>query len=107
MMGTRYPAVQFGANRSRVVSVTASAMRPRDPSAEPDFAWDSPGTDWLDMADDATIVCYRDYTGRRIFGMLGDMQVSDPQPGRSDLTFTVTEVTFTEQWGANTIGGVS
>jgi hypothetical protein len=108
MMGVKYPAVQFGANRSRVVSVTAqSVYSVPGMSGDPDYVWDSPPQDWLDMADEATVVCYRDYTGRRIFGMLGDMQSADVQMGCSNLTFTVTEVNFTEQWGANSIGGVS
>lgn len=107
-MGVALPTAQFGVNRSRVVSVTAQSVYPvTGMGGDPNYIWDSPPGDWLDMADGATIVCYRDYTGRRVFGILGDMQVADQQMGCSNLTFTVTEVTFTEQWGANSIGGVS
>lgn len=97
--GRTRPVPAFGEAASRVVSVSGRLVH--DPSgADSDGRdWDSPPEDWTLAGRIATVVCYRDFTGRRIFGTLGDVQVADDLPGLGAISFSVTEIDYEEPEG--------
>jgi hypothetical protein len=102
-LGRGFPALLVGTNKDRVVSASGTihwtdAWCP--PGEVPgDCHWDSPADDWETMGLEAEIVCYRDYTGRRVFGRLADVQVSDGIVGFAEVSFEVTEVKYDEVTG--------
>lgn len=67
---------------------------------ETDCIFDSPRDDWEDASWDSEVVCYRDYTGRRMFGILSEVSTSEIlHPGVCDVAFAVTETRFNERTG--------
>lgn len=103
-LGRTKPVLLVGANTSRQVSASGtliSGPRTQGCPDTDDCRWDSPASDWVDMAHDAEIVCYRDYTGRRLFGMLGDISATDGiWPATGTIAVTVDETDFVEAYGA-------
>lgn len=99
-LGRRKPVLLVGANVSREISVSGALRWDEDCPVDDDCSYDSPTSDWITAAQDAELVCYRDYTGRRLFGMLSDMSVSDVlHKGYGSVGFKVTETDFTEAYG--------
>ena len=64
-----------------------------------DCEHDSPLTDWIEAGLEADLVCFRDYTGRRLFGMLGDVEVSEYALGHANVSFPVTATDYAENYG--------
>jgi hypothetical protein len=96
-LGRARPVPRIGQSRTRVV--TASGNLVHDPSgADTATLWDSPPEDWETAAQESEVVCYRDYTGRRIFGLLSDVSVSHIAPGLASVGFTVEESEWTEAY---------
>lgn len=98
-LGRKKPVLLAGANTERTVGVSGSLYFDRAQIPDPGCRDDSPPNDWLDAAENAVVVAYRDYTGRRIFGMLSGVDTSDGVPGISSVSFTVTEVDYVETYG--------
>jgi hypothetical protein len=97
LLGRRKPILLLGQNRSREVSVSGRLVH--DSAHLEDKDYDSPPDDWADAGLDAEIVCYRDFTGRRVFGALSDVKASDVRPGVGTVGFSVTESDYTEKYG--------
>lgn len=98
-LGRRRPVLLMGNNTTRTVNVSGVLMwnLPNVPAAG--CGWDSPAREWLEAGLNAEVVCYRDYTGRRVFGMLSPVQASDGVPRRGTVSFSVTETEYTERYG--------
>lgn len=98
--GRRLPVLMTGPQIQRTVNVKGTAFYDVDdcPSLGP-CDHDSPRDDWEAAAWDATVVCYRDHTGRRMFGLLGEVSTEDARPGIADIAFSVSETTYSEQRG--------
>lgn len=95
--GRTKPVPQLGQARSRTVSVGGSlAYDKAGVNDDEVFLWDSPPEDWDEAGEESEVVCYRDFRGRRIFGILSDVTVGDEFPGLASVGFTVTEVDFRE-----------
>ena len=100
-LGRPKPVLLMGTNTTRTVTVTASLNFNAlcvvvDPD---DCTFDSPPVGWSDAGTLAEIVCFRDFTGRRVFGTLSDITVTDANwPGKAAITYTVTETDFTERY---------
>jgi hypothetical protein len=97
--GRRLPTLLIGEQRTRVVSVAGTAWfdgRCGDPG---ECAYDSSRDEWEEASWEAGVVCYRDWTGRRLFGMLGDMATADLSPGIATVGFSVTQTEYDEPPG--------
>jgi hypothetical protein len=102
-LGRARPVLLVGENTTRVVSAagrlhydTACPVGEEDPCR-----FDSSPASWSFAGQAADVVAYRDYTGRRFFGMLSDVVVTNGiWPGFADVSFTVTETDFTEVYVA-------
>lgn len=62
--------------------------------------FDSPPKDWEDAGLTAGLVAYRDFHGRRLFGMLSTVDVEHGVIGHGRVSFTVTQVDVTDPWAA-------
>lgn len=102
-LGRRKPTLLAGVGVSRDLAVSAS-LRWRDPCTSTDACrFDSPPGDWVQAGQEAEVVCYRDFTGRRLFGMLSGVSVHDETwPGNATLGFKVTEMDYAEVTGVLT-----
>lgn len=100
MLGRRLPLALFGVNVSRTVDVKGTIRYDeRCPTAD-DCTYDSPRDDWEGAAWDSEIVCWRDWTGRRLFGILSQVSTPDgPIPGMASVSFQVEQVGYTERVG--------
>jgi hypothetical protein len=100
-LGRKRPVLLVGANSSRVVKA-AGSLRWEEWCVEGDECkYDSPVSDWADAGENAEIVCYRDFTGRRLFGMLSDVDTGDGMwPAKGTVSFSVTATEFVETYGA-------
>lgn len=99
-LGRALPRARFGINRGRKVDVQASLIHamPGDQGAGY-FEWDSPQHEWEALAGAGEVVCLRDFTGRRVFGVLdGDVSFDYVGPRRTDMSFSVVEVDYTEEY---------
>lgn len=102
--GRRKSVALFGENRTREVKVSATlAWRDLDclvPEPPGTCRFDSPPTDWTTAGQEAGMVCYRDFTGRRVFGRLTGLSVKDGMwPGNASVGFQVAEDDYTEAAG--------
>jgi hypothetical protein len=98
-LGRPKPVLLLGANTDLVVS--ASGTLRFDTLCEvldPDNClFDSHPHLWTAAGLVAEMVCYRDFTGRRIFGMLSPVNVKDVLwPGHAAVSFVVTQADFVE-----------
>lgn len=92
MAGRDKPILLVGANRSRVVSFSGSLYY--DATCDEDDAcrFDSPPQGWRTLSHEAETVAYRDMYGRRLFGLLSDVQVEEGATiGVASVSFSVTE----------------
>lgn len=98
--GKRWPTAQFGQNKESTVAVKVTSTYPLPGARDLDtYEYDSTPEEWDEASMDATIICYRDYRGRRWFGYLdGSVDFDDVRPGQTDLSFTVKRSQFTERW---------
>lgn len=100
--GRSRPVLLVGDNTSYELSVSG-ALRyadPCDPAGEVPCTYDSPPRDWEDMGLGATIVAYRDFHGRRLFGMLSEVKIDHGLIGHASVSFTLTQVDVTDPWAA-------
>lgn len=99
-LGRRKPTLLSGIGVSREVSVSGR-LRFTDPCPTVDNCrYDSPPTDWITAGQDADIICYRDFTGRRIFASLDGVRITDEiWPGNASLGFKATEMDYIEPGG--------
>jgi len=102
-LGRTKPVQLIGQNLSRTVDVSGSLFYDhacRDIDAALDCTYDSPPDDWNVAGQEAEVVAYRDYTGRRLFGMLSDVNASEGVwPLTASTSFTVTEIDYVEPGG--------
>ena len=100
--GRSRPVLLMGDNTSYELSV-AGALRyadPCDPAGDVPCTYDSPPRDWEDMGLSAAVVAYRDFHGRRLFGMLSNVTVDHGLIGHAKVSFTLTQVDVTDPWAA-------
>ncbi len=90
-LGQRMPRARFGTQRS-VSYAFSGALFPGDGANGPQ--------EWIRAQLDANIVCLRDAKGRRVFGVLSDMDAPESYELVSSLSFTVTETAFVESYGS-------
>jgi hypothetical protein len=96
-LGRTRPVPRIGQGRTRVVTAAGSLVH--DPTgADVVTLWDSPPEDWETAAQESEVVCFRDYTGRRVFGLLSDVSVGHVAPGLASVGFTVEETDWTEAY---------
>jgi hypothetical protein len=99
-LGRTKPVLLMGTNTEKVLSLSGSLNFDATCRRADDCYYDSPPVDWEAASDNAELVCYRDFTGRRIFGMLGGVDVKDVLwPGQASLSFSVTEAEYNEFYG--------
>lgn len=99
-LGRKKPRLAVGQNTNREVGVSATLHWDDFTPVDDECYYDSPPIDWEAMSDEADIVCYRDYTGRRIFGMLSDVNCEEVRwRGWSTVSFSVTEDYYAEAYG--------
>lgn len=98
-LGRRKPVLLLGENRSREVSVKGTLVFDQIGGREDLFLWDSPPTDWEEAGQEAEVVCFRDFHGRRVFGSLSEVTAGAEFPGKGNLGFNVTEIDYDEQYG--------
>ncbi len=101
LAGRRWPIGVDGENAHQAIDVSGSLFYDEQcPADDPeDCRHDSPPSDWEDAALTAGLVCYRDYTGRRIFGAISDVDTEAGYPGMATVGFKVTREDYTEQYG--------
>ena len=99
-LGREKPVTLVGQNVNRSVSVAGSLFFDARCAVDVDnCTYDSRPAQWRDAGLNSEVVCYRDYTGRRFFGTLADVAVSDGVwPGKASVSYGVTEVHFTERY---------
>lgn len=103
LLGHYRPGMLMGRNTTWGVSVSGT-LRYADIDCPPEdddgCRYDSLPDEWRQASKYAELVCYRDYTGRRIFGFLdGDVSVAEgPRPGMASLSFSVTELGYVESY---------
>lgn len=99
-LGREKPVTLVGQNVNRGVSVGGRLYY--DATCPPDFnscLYDSVPALWRDAGLNSEVVCYRDYTGRRFFGTLSEVTVTEEVwPGKASISYAVTEVYFTERY---------
>jgi len=99
--GRSRPVLLMGDNTTYELSVSGSLRYadPCDPAGSEPCTYDSPPRDWEDAGLSASIVAYRDFHGRRLFGMLSDVKVDHRIPiGHAKVSFTLTQVDVTDPW---------
>lgn len=100
LLGRKKPLAVFGQNTERIV--TASGSLYFDQRCEPRSVcgYDSSPLEWVTAAQEAEIVSYRDFEGRRLFGELSGLGTGNGETlGVATLSFTVTETDFVERYG--------
>lgn len=98
LLGRTNPLLLLGVGQTREVSVSGSLVF--DPTGNlPDaYLWDSPPNDWIEAGLEAGVVCYRDFTGRRMFGTLSEVKAKNELLGLGSVGFSVTKVDYTETY---------
>lgn len=100
--GRRKPTLLAGEQRTLVVTASATLAWGSRCGVPADAS--STDRDFERASEEADLVLYRDYRGRRIFGVLGaDVDIDDQLPHMAAVSFTVTEVDYTET--GYTLGG--
>lgn len=103
-LGRTKPLAMAGANTERVVTVSAGLFYDEECPADEMCEYSSPPSEWEEAGLESTIVCWRDYTGRRLFGVLSKVETQDgPIIGAGSVTFSVTEADYTEVYEQETI----
>lgn len=104
--GRQAPVLLIGENTQYVVDV-AGSLHYADAAGcggvDP-CRYDSPPRDWEAAGLEAGMVAYRDFHGRRMFGMLSDVQVQHRLIGHADVSFSLTRV---DSSGLRVAGGGS
>jgi hypothetical protein len=101
ILGRKLPIALLGHLVSRIVRVKGTIRDPficptPSPYALP-CGFDSPRDDWERASWESELVCFRDFTGRRVFGIMSDLTVSDGSIlGWSDISFEVEQIDVTE-----------
>lgn len=107
-LGRKKPVQFLGANTSREISASGIlnygdaglGHYVNNCETDPDCRLDSPPEDWNTAGLEAETVVFRDFTGRRIFGMLSDVDTSNILfPVRASISFNVTETDYVERYG--------
>lgn len=99
--GRRFPLALIGDYLTHTVPV-AFTIDARPPDCPPDddegSALSSSPADWIRMGHEASTVVYRDWTGRRVYGVVGEVSVSDETNTLrvAKVSFTVTRTDWTE-----------
>lgn len=98
--GREDPMLLVGTQRSRTVSVAFTVGRPGCPPTTPGDCPDPDSTavDFLLAGRNATVALWRDWRGRRIYGMLSDVSTSDVEGSTtmSTVSFTITQTFYVE-----------
>lgn len=98
-LGREDPVLLLGENRTSTVNASGD-LRYDATCPVTDLAgcaYDSSVREWEEAGREAGVVCYRDYTGRRFFGMVSEVDANDTMwPGYGTLSFNVTKTAFTE-----------
>lgn len=97
-LGRPKPHMLLGANTDLIVNASGS-LHFADCCTDSTIGCDhdSPVEDWQAAGRDAGLVLYRDWTGRRMFGMLSGVTCADVRPNFGTVSFTVTETGYTER----------
>lgn len=108
-LGRRYPVGFLGDSVTEGVSASATLYYEDMTGCHSDdpCRFDSAPEEWREAARESTLVCFRDYTGRRVFGILdGSLSIDSGHPGMGQLSFKVERVDYTETYGEPVLVGV-
>jgi len=99
-LGRAKPVALVGQATSSSLAVSGTLyFDPRCAASTDLCAYDSAPQLWDAAGTDSEVVCYRDYTGRRLFGTLSDVTVGNTVwPGHAEISFSVIVVDFTERY---------
>ena len=98
-LGRTRPVLLAGISTSLRISASGVVRWSAEcPDRHGDCGFDSHALEWEATGLEATLVAYRDWTGRRIFGMSEGVQVTERSPGLSEVSVGVTEVDYTERY---------
>ena len=97
-LGRAKPVLLAGTNTTRTVNVSGTIRYSLPCPAG--GCLDTGPAGWTGAAQGAEVVCYRDYTGRRLFGLLSGISVVEGvYPGHASVSFTITEIDYVEKAG--------
>lgn len=96
-LGRRKPVLLAGAGTSRVVNVTGVVFEDEQPGVS-DLSASSTPADFTAAGVDALMACWRDCTGRRMFGHISGVDIDQSNIKYAGVGFSVTEVDFTEAY---------
>lgn len=96
--GRARPVLLMGDNTTYEVSVSGALFYADPCDGDDPCRFDSPPRDWEAAGLEAGIVAYRDFHGRRLFGMLSDVDVDHGVTGHARVAFTITQVDVTDPW---------
>lgn len=95
-----FPIALIGKQTGRSISVSGTINYDPDCKTDDLCRYDSSRDEWEQASHDAEIVCYRDHTGRRIFGVLSNnVDTGEVAPGISTVSFGVIETDYSERTG--------
>lgn len=100
-LGRKKPGLLVGTNTERKVDLSATLHYDDFRPVDDDCRYDSPPADWTAMGREAELVCYRDYTGRRFFGMLSEVKADEIRWRiLGALSLSVVETEYDEVYGS-------
>lgn len=99
-LGRKKPVAMIGSNTARVIQFSGTLHYDDWVRRDSDCLYDSPPGDWDDASLESEVVCFRDYTGRRVFGTLSAVQITEGlYKGFAKVSFSVTESDYVETPG--------
>lgn len=105
-LGRAKPVLLQGQNTAKVVQFSGDLHYDDWVRDDDGCEYDSPPSDWETIAQESGVVCYRDYTGRRIFGRISGVQVGETWwKGFASVTFDVEETDYVEAGGGESTFG--
>lgn len=95
-LGRAKPVLMTGTNIDKTVAISGSLFWREECPVDEECEYSSTPREWEAAGLEATIVCWRDHFGRRIFGSLSEVSVDYNTMMSAGLSFKVTEADYTE-----------
>lgn len=99
-LGRSKPVVLVGSDTDRGVSFKGELHYDDWTRRDDPCRYDSAPAEWIQAALESEVVCYRDHTGRRLFGRLSGVEATERlHKGFGTVSFEVTEADYIEAGG--------